>query len=303
MLPLAFSSNDKHSFKEDFTFEDGDFTELAWSQEPKNPKDIVILFHGLGGSIHSHYIQGMMKTLTSIDYTSVVMHFRGCSGRANTTERSYHAGETGDAKAFIAHLKQRYPKAILHAVGYSLGANMLLKLLAEYKEDSPLASAVAISAPLELDKCTHHINQGFAKVYQVYLLKALKAALLQKVQLLDLKSEYGLDEKRVKKIKTIYEFDDIYTAPVHGFKNAVDYYKQNSSRQFLKEIQTPTLLIHSFDDPFMPPSIFPKKEELSESIVYEVGHFGGHVGFIEGSLFKPEFWLEKRVKKFFTKGA
>lgn len=299
MLPLAFSSEAKDYYKEDFIFEDGDFTELAWSEKSKDPKHIVILFHGLGGSIHSHYIQGMMKTLSAINYTSVVMHFRGCSGKPNKTKRSYHAGETGDAKAFITHLKKSYPQAHLHAVGYSLGANMLLKLLAEYKEHSPLHSAVAISAPLELEKCTHHINQGFAKVYQVYLLKALKDSLLQKVRLLDLKSQYDLDEKRVKRIKSIYEFDDIYTAPVHGFKNAVDYYTKNSSRQFLKEIQTPTLLIHSLDDPFMPPSIFPDKKELSSSIVYEVGNYGGHVGFIEGTLFKPEFWLEKRVKKFF----
>jgi len=302
MLPLALSANTQAYIQEDFTFADGDFTEIAWSEKPKNPQDIVVLFHGLGGSIHSHYIQGMMKTLKTLNYTSVVMHFRGCGSKPNKTKRSYHAGETGDAKAFINQLKKDYPQASLHAVGYSLGANMLLKLLAEYKDASPLKSAVAISAPLELEKCTHHINQGFAKVYQVYLLKALKEALLKKVEFLDLTREYGLDKKRIKKIKTIYEFDDIYTAPVHGFKNAVDYYKQNSSRQFLKEIQTPTLLIHSLDDPFMPPSIFPEKEELSESIVYEVGHYGGHVGFIEGSLFKPEFWLEKRVKRFFEEG-
>ena len=303
ILPLLLSTKRANYYTQEYTFSDGDFTDLVWNKKPEQPHNIVVLFHGLGGSINSHYIQGMMQALQEIGFASVLMHFRGCSGRPNKTKRMYHAGETEDARAFIESLQQEYPKSKIHAIGYSLGANMLLKLLASYQDNSPLSSAIAISAPLELEKCTRYINRGFAKVYQSYLLKDLKSALLVKVQKLDLKTDFGLDRARVKKIKTIFEFDDIYTAPVHGFKNAVDYYKQNSSRQFLKDIKVKTLLIHSLDDPFMPSSVFPSKEEISEAIIYEVGNFGGHVGFIEGSLIKPKFWLEKRVKRFFKESV
>ncbi len=299
ILPLFLPTKTGDLYQEEYSFEDGDFTELVWNKKPKQPKNIVILFHGLGGSIHSHYISGMMNTLEEIGFNSVLMHFRGCGIKPNKKARMYHAGEIEDASSLIHHLQKKYPLAKLHAIGYSLGANMLLKLVASFKNKSPLHSAVAISAPLELEKCTRYIDQGFAKIYQHYLLKDLKSSLLNKVKHLDLKTDFDLDEARVKKIKTIYEFDDIFTAPVHGYKNAKEYYTQNSSRQFLKEIKIPTLLIHSKDDPFMPSSVFPEPDEISNSILYEVGNYGGHVGFIEGTLFKPEFWLEKRVKSFF----
>jgi len=212
---------------------------------------------------------------------------------------SYHAGEIEDARAFISYLKTRFPRARLHAIGYSLGGNMLLKLLKSYADKSPLFSAVAISTPLDLAACTAHLNKGFSKIYQRHLLKGLKAKLLEKSKQLDLETALGLNEKRIKGIKTIYEFDDIYTAPANGFADAQDYYKKSSSKQFLKEIKTPTLMIHAKDDPFIPSSVLPQEGELSKMIHFELSDNGGHVGFIEGSLLRPEFWLEKRVKRFF----
>lgn len=300
ILPYLFSTAKKEYLREELYFDDGDFSEVVWSDDPtrKEYKDVYVLFHGLGGGIDSHYIQGMMNTLRNMDYLCVLMHFRGCGLKTNNSIRCYHAGETEDARFFINTLKQRFPNARLHAVGYSLGANMLLKLLASYKEISPLRSAVAISAPLELEASAHHLDKGFAKLYQMYLLKGLKDDLLLKASRFDLQSSFGLSEKRIKDIKSIYEFDDIYTAPVHGFKDALEYYAKNSSKQFLKEIQTPTLMIHALDDPFMPSSILPTKEQISPSIRLEVSKHGGHVGFIQGSIFKPEFWLEERVPEF-----
>jgi len=300
ILPLVFSTSKQEYIREELYFEDGDFTEIVWGNDPalNEYEDVCVLFHGLGGGIDSHYIQSMMNTLRNKGYLCVLMHFRGCGLKTNNSIRCYHAGETEDARFFIDRLKQRFPQARLHAVGYSLGANMLLKLLASYQETSPLHSAVAISAPLELESCAHHLSKGFAKIYQKYLLKSLKYDLLLKASCFDLESSLGLSAKRIKKIKSIYEFDDIYTAPVHGFKGAIDYYTKNSSKQFLKEIQTPTLMIHALDDPFMPSSILPTKEQLSPSIELEVSKHGGHVGFIQGSVFKPEFWLEKRVLEF-----
>jgi len=300
ILPLFLSRAKVDYLSEELYFQDGDFTEIVWSENPdtKAFDDIVVLFHGLGGSAESTYVQEMMLHLKQVGYLCVLMHFRGCGSRTNDTIRSYHAGETEDAGSFIDSLKQRFPQARLHAIGYSLGGNMLLKLVSSYAENSPLDSAIAVSTPLELETCTLHLNQGLAKIYQLYLLKELKTHLLQKAHKLDLDTALGLSVKRIKAIKSIYEFDDIYTAPAHGFADAHEYYTRNSSRQFLSTIQTPTLMIHAKDDPFMPSSVFPDHKELSESIEFELYENGGHVGFIEGSLFQPRFWLQKRIQSF-----
>jgi len=300
MMPLILAKTKQTYLREEFSLEDGDFTEIIWNDNPytKNYNHVCVLFHGLGGSIDSHYIQRMMRTLSQLGYLCVMMHFRGCGNKTNKKQRSYHAGETEDARYFIKHLVQRFPKTSLHAIGYSLGGNMLLKLLASYGSNSPLSSAAAISTPLELETCTRHLSKGFARIYQVYLLRSLKKGLLLKHESLDLESTLGLNVKRIKAIKSIYEFDDRYTAPAHGFKNAKEYYTKNSAKQFLKKIQTPTLMIHSLDDPFMPSSVLPKKSELSKYLSLEVSKHGGHVGFIQGNIFKPTFWLEKRVASF-----
>ena len=302
ILPLIFANKKADYLHEDFYFKDGDFTEIVWSEDPgsRNFEHISVLFHGLGGSIYSHYIQRLMRDLSEMGHLCVLMHFRGCGLRTNESKRSYHAGETGDADYLIQRLKKEYPNAKLHAVGYSLGANMLLKLLSTYQDNSPLVSAVCVSAPLELEPCTRHLSKGFAKVYQKYLLKSLKKNLLMKAKKYDLESEWGLTPEVIKDIKTIYEFDDVYTAPVHGFKDAKDYYTKNSSKQFLKDIHTPTLMIHAIDDPFMPASVLPKEEQLSKYIRLELSKNGGHVGFVQGSLLKPRYWLESRIKEFFT---
>lgn len=300
ILPLVLSHAKVDYVKEEFTFEDGDFTEIVWSEEhqSKTYSDVVVLFHGLGGSAESTYIHEMMMHLKRMGHLCVLMQFRGCGSRTNDTVRSYHAGETEDARFFIDTLKESFPQARLHAIGYSLGGNMLLKLVSTYTENAPLHSAVAVSTPLELEACTLYLNKGIAKIYQHYLLRDLKSNLLQKAHKLDLVTTLGLSTKRIKAIKSIYEFDDIYTAPVHGFSDAHDYYTRNSSRQFLSGIKMPTLMIHAHDDPFMPSSVFPSSKELSESIQFELYKNGGHVGFIEGSLLQPRFWLPKRIQSF-----
>ena len=302
ILPLLFSKQNDTYLREEFTFDDGDFTEVVWSEDPnaKAYKNVCVLFHGLGGSVDSHYIQGMMDSLSKAGFLCVLMHFRGCGIKKNKSLKMYHAGETEDARHFIHSLKNKFPASNLHAIGYSLGANMLLKLLGSYGDKSPISRAVCISAPLELETCTHHINKGFAKVYQNYLLKGLKKELLEKAAQFDLETPLKLSRYRIQKIKTIFEFDDIYTAPVNGFKDAKEYYHKSSAKQFLKDIQTKTLLIHAKDDPFMPSSILPHETEVSESVRMLISENGGHVGFIRGSVFKPDFWLEHRVKNFFS---
>lgn len=302
ILPLLVSNKKNNSYvKEEFIFDDGDFTEIVWSSDPneKEYEKICILFHGLSGSIKSNYIQGMMDVLSKAGYLCVLMHFRGCGSKPNNSIKMYHAGETEDARAFIKSIKDRFKTSELFAIGYSLGANMLLKLLGSYGNYSPISCAVSVSAPLELETCTYYMSTGMAKIYQNYLLENLKKALLIKANKIDLITPLNLDKSRIKKIKTIYEFDDVYTAPVNGFKDALEYYEKNSSKQFLKQIHIPTLLIHAKDDPFMPSSIIPKQSEISSSVELLISKNGGHVGFVKGNLFKPEFWLENRVKEYF----
>ena len=287
---------------EEFILEDGDFTEVYWNKS-KNAQDttpIVILFHGLTGSYQSPYIEGMMKILVQEGYNTALMHFRGCSGKANKLARSYHSGETGDASYFINSLYLRYPNAKLYAIGFSLGGNMLLKLLGEVKQSTPLNAAISVSPPLELDTCANAIHKGFSRIYERRLVRELNATLIKKYSLMDMQNLIGYTTKEVKKFKTFWDFDGAYTAPVHGFDSAQEYYTKCSSRQFLKDIHIPTLIVHAMDDPFMDPSMFPDKSELSNSVELELNKNGGHVGFIEGSFFKPKYWLEERVVDFFN---
>ena len=284
---------------ETFILSDGDFVDCHWYGEEQADYPIVVLYHGLAGSYKSPYIQGILLALKKSAYTVVLMHFRGCSGRSNNLPRSYHSGDTQDAKEFLTQLKQRNPNKKLYAVAYSLGANMLLKLLGEMQEKSLLDAAVAISAPMQLDMCASFIDQGFAKFYQKNLVKELNKSLDKKYDKHPMQEIISLQREKIKNIHSFWDFDAIYTAPVHGFNSAQDYYTKSSAKQFLKHIQVPTLIIHAKDDPFMPVDILPNKDELPSCIKLEVSEHGGHVGFIGGTFLNPTYWTEKRITEFF----
>lgn len=286
---------------EKFELDDGDFIDCYWHNKPDITSNtpIVILFHGLTGSYKSPYIQGLMETLCKNGFNTVLMHFRGCANTMNRLPRSYHSGDTGDALEWIQYLKQNFSKAPLFAVGFSLGGNMLLKLLGELKDDSPFQAAVSISAPMQLDICADKMNSGFSLFYQNHLMKNLKIFLLKKYKQHDIKSLIGVDKRAVEKLVSFWEYDDIYTAPIHGFESASDYYKKSSSKQYLKSITTNTLVIHALDDPFMTAKILPNNDEISSDVKLEVYPNGGHVGFISGNFFRPVYWLEKRISDFF----
>jgi uncharacterized protein len=291
-----------HSFNiEKFELSDGDFIECYWYNKRKanSNKAIVLLFHGLTGSYKSPYILGTMQELDKNGYDSVVVHFRSSSGVMNIKPNSYHSGKTDDAMEFIKSLQKKYIDSKIFAIGYSLGGNILLKLLGETADASPITAAISISAPLQLDVCSDQMNRGFSRLYQHLLLKDLNRSLEEKYEMHDMKSLINLDKKDVKKLSTFWEYDDAYTAPIHGFTSAQDYYTKSSSKQFLKLIKTNTLVIHAIDDPFTTPKILPNKDELSRYVKLEVFPNGGHVGFIEGSLLKPKYWLEERIINYF----
>jgi len=305
IFPTLFRKNPPPDINiERFELEDGDFVDCYWHSILPMDKlgkiPIVVLFHGLTGSFKSTYIQGMMTTLGKSGYHSVLMYFRGCSGEINRLPRSYHSGDTGDAKAWLNALQERYPNSPLFAIGYSLGGNMLLKLLGEYGDSSPFTAAVSVSAPLKLDICSTQMNQGFSKLYQYMLLKDLKKNLLRKYKKYDMKSLIGIGESEVEGLNSFWTFDDIYTGPIHGFESAEDYYQQCSSKQYLNKIRSATLVIHALDDPFMTPEILPNPIELPANVHLEIHPSGGHLGFVSNHIFKPEYWLEDRIIQFFN---
>ena len=287
---------------EHFNLEDGDFLESYWyNEKPNDNRPIVVLFHGLAGSFNSPYIQGIMKALEAKGFSSVLMHFRGCSGKENLLPRAYHSGDTADARAWLNYLRVKYKESNLYAIGYSIGGNMLLKLLGEDGEKSILQSAVSVSAPMDLDITAKTINKGFSKRYQAHLLKPLKETLLAKFDKFDMEILLNKTRQDIQNIKTIEEFDEYYTAPINGFKSAQDYYKKCSAKQFLKDIKVPTLIIHALDDPFMTPKILPCENEISEHIQLKITKHGGHVGFVHGGIFKPKYWLEERIVDYLSK--
>ena len=290
----------RHFEAETFWLSDGDFVEAYWYKiaHHTHTTSIVILFHGLAGSYRSPYIQGAITALNKAGFSAVVMHFRGCSGKENLKARSYHSGDTRDALEFITHVKKYNPDAKLFGVGYSLGANMLLKLLGETQKEAPFHAAVAVSAPMFLDVCANKMKEGFSKFYQNILLKDLRFALDKKYETHDMQKLLGLARKDIKKLKNFRLFDEAYTAKINGFSSAADYYTKSSSKQYLKDIQVPTLIIHAKDDPFMTPEVIPTDEEVSRTVELEILEHGGHVGFISGTLFQPHYWLDAKIANY-----
>lgn len=272
---------------------DGDFLDIDWSLANKGP--IVLLLHGLQGSSRSHYARGLGRSFERAGWRTAVMHFRGCSGEPNRLARSYHSGDTGDVAYVARLLQQRYPRTLLAAVGVSLGGNVLLKWLGETGNANPLAAAVAVSVPFLLNRAADRLETGFARVYQWELLFALCRALKVKRR----RVSVPLAIEKLSRLKTIRNFDDHVTAPLHGFRDSAHYYTESSSRQLLSTIRVPTLMIQARDDPFMTPDVIPDPTELSSSTRLEVYPHGGHVGFVGGIWpWLPRYYLEERVPEF-----
>jgi predicted alpha/beta-fold hydrolase len=279
---------------ERFELPDGDFLDLVWVGQQKSGP-IVVVLHGLEGSMHSPYAQGILHTIHQQNWRGVLMHFRGCSGVPNRLPRSYHSGETHDLSVLINALQRREPNTFLSAVGFSLGGNVLLKWLGETGETNPLSAAVAVSVPFELHKSARRIQQGFSRLYQRHFLKCLSRRLERKFE----NQSVPITLPDFSELKTMWDFDDKVTAPLHGFAGVVEYYSAASSRQYLHSIRVPTLVLHSKDDPFMTPDIVPEHNEVSESVTLEITEEGGHVGFVAGTVpWRAEYWLEQRIPAF-----
>ena len=288
---------DLHTDIEMLALPDGDHIQLNWTVSPELAADkpIVIVLHGLEGNIHSHYAAGMLDALKRKGFIGVLMHFRGCNGVANRLPRAYHSGDTADLAYLVAQIQLRYAGRELAAVGFSLGGNVLVKYCGEQGTQCVLKAAIAVSAPLALAPSAERINQGGSKVYQQYLLGRLKATMMRK---LDRHKDFPLpvSKAQILALKTIRDFDDLLTAPLHGFHNADDYYHKSSGKAFLKQVRVPLLLVHAKDDPFLSPAVLPKADEIPPNVQLLLSSHGGHVGFVTGKkLLKAEYYLEQQL--------
>lgn len=279
---------------------DGDFVDLAWSEAPlaARHKPRVVLFHGLEGSFHSPYAHGLLHACQQQGWLAVIMHFRGCSGRPNRMKRIYHSGETDDGSYLLRWMRDTLGDAPTAAIGVSLGGNMLACLLATRAEAALLSAAAIVSAPFHLEACSRKIEQGFSRLYQHYLVGQLKRNATRK--LAHYPDSLPIDVSQLRRIHRLRDFDDAITARIHGFRDAADYYHQCSALQLLPQIRTPTLIIHAQDDPFMTAEVIPDISRLPANLEYQLTPHGGHVGFVGGSLLKPEMWLEQRIPAWLT---
>ena len=286
---------------------DGDFLDLDWHGPHQPDAPLVLVLHGLTGSSSSPYVKGLQLALQGRGWASVAVNWRGCSGEPNLLARSYHSGASEDLAETIRHLRAQRPLAPLYAVGYSLGGNVLLKYLGESGSASQLEAAVAVSVPFRLDQCADRIGLGFSKVYQAHFMRAMLAYVQDKQRhFKDKEHHEGLATLErlgpLHNLRTFWDFDGKVTAPLNGFSDAHDYYRRASSRYYLGANRTPTLIIHAADDPFVFGHSLPAADELAPLTQFELHSRGGHVGFVEGSLRNPGYYLERRIPQWLMEG-
>jgi predicted alpha/beta-fold hydrolase len=232
-------------------------------------------------------------------WRGVVPHFRGCAGELNRLARSYHSGDSREIDWILRRLKSENPHCEIYAVGVSLGGNMLLKWIGEEGQaaSTVIRCAVAVSTPVDLVAAAGALDRGVNRIiYTSHFLQYLKPKALAKIAAHDL----PIDAGALRSSSTFHRFDDLFTAPVHGFRDAVDYWRRSSSKPWLKSINVPTLLINAQNDPFLPAAALPAKAEVSDSVALEFPETGGHVGFVSGRWPGRLDWLPARIFAFFA---
>lgn len=295
---------------------DGDFIDLDWSSPGATdvPGDsaarcatsgastcALVLFHGLEGSSQSPYAQAIAHHFRARGWVVVIPHFRGCSGTPNRLPRAYHSGDSDEIEFMLDTVRQRLPDARWHAAGVSLGGNALAKFLGERGESADwLAAAAAISAPLDLTSGGHTLGQGLInrRIYTRMFMRSLREKVLGKAR----RFPAVIDVMRVAHAQNLHEFDDAYTAPVHGFAGVNDYWTRASALPLLHGITVPTLLLNARNDPFQPGRFLPGPAQASRHVLLHQPANGGHASFLGGSFPYNLGWLPHRLERFFRQG-
>ena len=281
---------------------DGDFLDVDALTAAASAPCLLVL-HGLESSSRASAVRGLLHEASRRGWGGVAVNFRGCSGEPNRLRRCYHAGETTDLAWVIAQLQARHPASPLVCAGISLGGNVLLKYLGEQGDALPaqVRAAVAISAPFDLAASVRVLDQGFSRAYTKQLVARLKRKTFQKL------TRYPdlVDPRALRAVRTLGAFDDLVTAPMHGFKNAADYWAASSSIGFLARIRRPTLLVNAQDDPFFPSAALPRQAVAENRFLSaEFPAFGGHLGFLAGHWpGAPIAWAERRAAEFLAQQA
>ena len=272
---------------------DNDFLDLDWLRQ--GSIKLIIISHGLEGNTSRAYIRGMAKAFFNSGYDVLTWNYRGCSNEINRNLRFYHSGATDDLDVVIQHANKINTYTEISLIGFSLGGNLTLKYLGEKGKQLPLElkKAVTFSVPMDLHSSCIKISSPSNWIYSKRFLHSLKDKIIQKSKV---RSE--LDSRGIESITTLMEFDDKFTAPIHGFKNAIDYYTRNSSVHFIKKIEIPTLIINAKNDPFLGKECFPDTNAIQNTnLRIEYPNFGGHVGF---ALFNQNglYWSELKALDF-----
>jgi predicted alpha/beta-fold hydrolase len=262
----------------------------------------LVLFHGLEGSSRSHYAQAIAQHFRARGWVVVIAHFRSCSGFTNRMARAYYSGDSADIEFIFSIIRQRLPKARWHAVGVSLGGNAMLKHIGEQGSALTwLASSAAVSVPLDLVACGNRLSETRLgkHLYSRYFLRTMRNKVMEKAK----RFPGTIDVLRLGQVRSLREFDDLYTAPMHGYKNALDYWTRASSKPHLKNIAVPTLVLNARNDPFIPEPSLPGSHDCSSSVILHQPAEGGHVGFVTGRFPGHLGWLPIRLARFFETGS
>lgn len=278
---------------------DGQELEIQRLKSPLS-KSRLVLLHGLEGSIRSHYAQGLLWQAQMRGWNADMLIFRTCGKTVSTTPRLYHSGETTDIAWVVEKIIAEEPSTAIALAGVSLGGNVLLKYLGERGRSIPtqVRAAAAISVPFDLERSSRYIDQGFSRLYQWHFMRTLR----RKAQAKLAQFPHLADSNRVAASRTMFDYDDAMTAPVHGFRDAVDYYTQSSAIHWIDSIRVPTLLLSAVDDPFLPPEILERVRTRAAGnpcLEPEFHAHGGHVGFIAGNNpLNPIYYAEQRAAEF-----
>lgn len=270
---------------------DGDFFDVDRIQRSDRAPTLLV-FHGMEGSSKSGYVAELLRGTEPRGWNAVAVNFRSCSGEENETILSYNSGDTRDPKLVLDKLK-----GPIFAAGFSLGGNVLLKLLAEVGAAEKIKAAAAVGVPFDLASCARSIDDKnlWSTIYRGVFLRTLKAKALRKARRFPGK----LDPALISAVREIAVFDTVVTARIYGFKDSADYYANAASLPALKDIRVPTLLVYSKDDPIAPPPHFPDAARNNPNLFFLETAKGGHVGFMDGSPLRPGFWAEREVLAFF----
>ncbi|MGK0248847.1 MAG: putative alpha/beta-fold hydrolase [Oleispira sp.] len=286
-----------HFQRERLNTNDGDFLDLDWSRRSPSimGKTLLIISHGLEGHSRRPYVAGIAREANIQGWDALAWNFRSCSGEMNKTLRFYHSGATDDLQRVIEHAHGLGYQHI-HLVGFSMGGNLSLLHVGRQGRDVPtyVKSVVAFSVPCDLAASSRRLAERKNKIFMWRFLKDLRIKIDAKA--VDFPDNVSIDD--FHQIKNFQQFDDRYTAPIHGFDSAADYWARSSCKPVLKDIRIPALLVNALNDPFLPASCFPYEDaQQSEWLSLEVPRSGGHVGFIELNN-RQAYWMEKRVVEF-----